>query len=493
MFCPAREEFLGLAQAGNLIPVYREILADMETPVSAFRKIDDGQTSFLLESIQGGEKWARYSFLGSGSGRIFRCRDQYFEIRDGEVLVVSGYSDDPLAELQKLMAGYQAVELPDLPRFSGGAVGYLGYDMVRFVEDLPTTNPREIGTWDSCFLITDRLLIFDNVLQKIKVVCNVHVDPDENPLAAYDRGIATVEDMISQLRKPLPTLDVLSGGQPRNELTPNFTREGFMRAVDRCKEYVTAGDIFQIVLSQRFSGTLGADPFDVYRALRTLNPSPYMFFLRFGETLVIGASPEVLVRKEGSRVEVRPIAGTRPRGSNLEEDQAFEEDLLADAKECAEHIMLVDLGRNDLGRVCKTGSVEVSELMVIERYSHVMHIVSNVRGDVDANCDSFDVFRATFPAGTLSGAPKIRAMEIIDELEPVRREIYGGAVGYFSFSGNMDTAIAIRTLVAQGDQVHLQAGAGIVADSDPEMEYQETLNKAKSVFKAIAMAREGLD
>jgi anthranilate synthase component 1 len=493
MFCPAREEFLDLVQTGNLIPVYREILADMETPVSAFRKIDDGQTAFLLESIEGGEKWARYSFLGSGSGRIFRCRDNYFEIRDGDVLVTSGQSDDPLVELQRLMAGYQAVELPGLPRFSGGAVGYLGYDMVRFVEDLPTSNPREINTWDTCFLITDRLLIFDNVLQKIKVVCNVHVVPDEDPEKAYARGVTIVEEMIAQLRAPLPICEPFSGESSQAALTSNFTKDGFLQAVTRCKEYVTAGDVFQVVLSQRFSGILGAEPFDVYRALRTLNPSPYMFFLRFGETLVIGASPEVLVRKEGSRVEVRPIAGTRPRGASVEADRAFENDLLADAKECAEHIMLVDLGRNDLGRVCRTGSVEVSELMVVERYSHVMHIVSNVRGDVDDSRDSFDVFRATFPAGTLSGAPKIRAMEIIDELEPCRREIYGGAVGYFSFSGNMDTAIAIRTLVAQGGMVHLQAGAGIVADSDPEMEYQETLNKAKSVFKAIEMAREGLD
>jgi len=285
---------------------------------------------------------------------------------------------------------------------------------------------------------------------------------------------------------------VADRGQGR-ELAPNFSREAFESAVESCKEYVRAGDVIQVVLSQRFSGNLAADPFDVYRALRTINPSPYMFFLRFGETLVIGASPEVLVRKEGERVDVRPIAGTRPRGTTAEEDRRLEEELLADPKECAEHIMLVDLGRNDLGRVCRTGSVEVSELKVIERYSHVMHIVSNVRGRLDPGQTAFDVFRAAFPAGTLTGAPKIRAMEIIDELEPCRREVYGGAVGYFSFNGNMDTAIAIRTMVVQGDAVHVQAGAGIVADSDPRAEYQETLNKARGVIKAIELARRGLE
>jgi len=492
MHFPTQDQFVALAAEGNLIPVCREILADMETPVSAFKKIDDGRTSFLLESIEGGEKWARYSMLGSGPATLFRCRDRHYEIlRDGELLG-GGESDDPLGELQRLMAGYEPVVLPELPRFFGGAVGYLGYDMVRFVEQLPDCNPREIGAWDACFMITETLLIFDNVSQKIKVVCNVHLQDGEEPASAWERGVAAVDGLIEQLRRPLERQSLQPQSAPE-ELQANFTPDGFRSAVEACKEYVRAGDIFQVVLSQRFSGRLGADPFDVYRALRTLNPSPYMFFLRFGETLVIGASPEVLVRKEGTRVEVRPIAGTRPRGQSAEQDLQYEEELLADPKERAEHIMLVDLGRNDLGRVCRTGTVEVSELMVIERYSHVMHIVSNVRGEIAEGRDAFDVFRAAFPAGTLSGAPKIRAMEIIDELEPVRREIYGGAVGYFSFSGNMDTAIAIRTLVAQGDRIHLQAGAGIVADSDPEMEYQETLNKARGVFKAIAMAREGLD
>ncbi len=490
MYFPTLDEFLAHSGEGNLVPVYREILADMETPVSAFRKIDDGQSAFLLESIEGGEKWARYSFLGSG-GRTFRCHGNRVEELEGGVVLRSGESSDPLAALRDFMAPYRPVQLPGLPRFCGGAVGYLGYDMVRFIECLPDANPRVIGAPDACFLLTEQLLIFDNMRQKIKVVCNVHLQPGEPPEAAYRRGIAGIEGLIARLRAPQPPRVAVAPGD--DGLQANFTPAEFEAAVERCKEYIRAGDIFQVVLSQRFSGTLDADPFDIYRALRTINPSPYMFFLRFGATLVIGASPEVLVRKEGERVEVRPIAGTRPRGNTPEEDAWLEADLLADPKERAEHIMLVDLGRNDVGRVARAGTVEVSELMVVERYSHVMHIVSNVRGVLEEGRDAFDVFRAAFPAGTLSGAPKIRAMEIIDELEPCRREIYGGAVGYFSFSGNMDMAIAIRTLVVHDGRIYLQAGAGIVADSDPPSEYQETLNKARSVLKAIELARGGLD
>ncbi len=493
MYFPTSEQFAVLAEQGNLIPVYREILADMETPVSAFKKIDDGLTSFLLESIEGGEKWARYSFLGSGPGRVFRSRGFNYEILENGVVVAGGECEDPLDELRAFMAPYQPVPIEGLPRFFGGAVGYLGYDMVRFVEDLPDANPSEIGAYDSCFMLTEQLLIFDNMTQKIKVVCNVHLPPGADPASAYSRATEQIEALIEQLRIPLPRLKntALIEDTP---MRANFSRDGFMAAVEKCKEYVRAGDVIQVVLSQRFTGDLGTtDPFDIYRALRTINPSPYMFFLRFGETLVVGASPEVLVRKEGEQVEVRPIAGTRPRGANADEDQALEAELLADPKECAEHIMLVDLGRNDLGRVCCTGSVEVSELKVIERYSHVMHIVSNVRGRLSAGKNAFDVFRATFPAGTLSGAPKIRAMQIIDELEPCRREIYGGAVGYFSFSGNMDMAIAIRTLVVREGHIYLQAGAGIVADSNPEEEYLETINKARGVVTALTMARKGLN
>ncbi len=493
MYFPSAQDFSALAGQGNLIPVYREILADMETPVSAFRKIDDGNTAFLLESIEGGEKWARYSFLGSGPARIFRCRDNLFEVVYQGQVELSGQAADPLAELQKLLGEYQPVEVEGLPRFFGGAVGYLGYDMVRFVEDIPDKNPRDSDNWDACFLLTEGLLIFDNMRQKIKVVCNVHLTAGEDPLVAYRRGQERIDALIEQLRQPLPHRIASPREVPEQELTPNFTPDNFRQAVDRCKEYIRAGDIFQVVLSQRFEGRLQADPFDIYRALRTINPSPYMYFLRFGDNLVVGASPEVLVRKEGDQVEVRPIAGTRPRGATPEEDQLLEEELLADPKERAEHIMLIDLGRNDVGRVARPGTIEVSELMVIERYSHVMHIVSNVRGKLREGLNAFDVFRAAFPAGTLSGSPKIRAMEIIDEFEPHRRGVYGGAVGYFSFSGNMDLAIAIRTLMIEKERILLQAGAGIVADSDPEMEYQETLNKARGVRRAIEMANGGLD
>ncbi|MDA3904430.1 MAG: anthranilate synthase component I [Desulfuromusa sp.] len=492
MYLPCRKDFCQLAQQGNLIPVYREILADMETPVSAFCKIDDGQAAFLLESIEGGEKWARYSFLGSGPARVFRCRDQYYEVRYAGQLEESGQVDDPLRKLRDLMAVYQPVEVEGLPRFSGGAVGYLGYDMVRFIEDLPDANQRQIDGWDACFMFTERLLIFDNMRQKVKLVCNIHLQENEDPSAAYQRAQQQIEQMLEQLRLPLQRETEESGGDGRQELEANFSQDDFKLAVERCKEYIRAGDIFQVVISQRFAGSLQSDPFNIYRALRTINPSPYMFFLRFGESIVVGASPEVLVRKEGNQVDVRPIAGTLPRGKTPAEDLALEQQLLADPKERAEHIMLVDLGRNDVGRVAIGGTVEVSELMVVERYSHVMHIVSNVRGQLRPELDCFDVFRAAFPAGTLSGSPKIRAMEIIDELEPVRREVYGGAVGYFSFSGNMDLAIAIRTLQIEKDRFYLQAGAGIVADSDPEMEYQETLNKARGVKRAIEMANRGL-
>jgi anthranilate synthase component 1 len=493
MYSLSREEFLNLARKGNLIPVYREILADMETPVSAFCKIDDRQSAFLLESIVGGEKWARYSFLGVGSGRAFRCRGDYFEILENGKLVESGTTANPLNELKKFLSPYQPVALPELPRFFGGAVGYLGYDMIRHIEELPDLNDAEIGAYDSWFLITETLLIFDNMQQKIKVLSNVHLRDDDDPGALYDEAVKRIDGMVARLRKPLPERSVKTEKTTIKELQSNFSRSDFESAVERCKDYVRSGDVIQVVLSQRFSGDLDADPFDVYRALRTINPSPYMFYLQFNETRVIGASPEVLVRKEGDHVEVRPIAGTRPRGTTFDEDQHLEEELLADPKELAEHIMLVDLGRNDLGRVCVTGSVQVDELMVIERYSHVMHIVSNVSGRLLPGYDALDLFAATFPAGTLSGAPKIRAMEIIEELEPVRREIYGGAVGYISFDGNMDLAIAIRTLVTHKNRIHLQAGAGIVADSDPATEYEETISKARGVKLAIELASRGLD
>jgi anthranilate synthase component 1 len=490
MFFPQRDTFYTLAEKGNLIPVYKEIMADMDTPVSAFRKLDDGRFSYLLESIEGGEKWGRYSFLGSTPSVIIRSKGNLVEtISDG--ITVQQESSDPLVCVKELLAQFTPVEVDGLPRFFGGAVGYLGYDMVRHFESLTTEKPGLLDTYDSYFMITDSIVIFDTMRQKIKVVSNAHITENISPAEAYTHATEKINDIIRLLRAPLPPQGASTSKRPVQFIS-NMSRTSFEDSVEKAKEYVRSGDIIQVVLSQRFSGELTADPLDIYRVLRTLNPSPYMFFLRLDDTVIAGASPEVMVRKEGDRVELRPIAGTRPRGTTPEDDTRLADELLADPKECAEHVMLVDLGRNDLGRVCTTGSVSVSELMLIERYSHVMHIVSNVQGQLSSDRDAFDLVRATFPAGTLSGAPKVRAMQIIDELEPVRREIYGGAVGYFSFSGNMDLAIAIRTLVIKNGMVHLQAGAGIVADSDPAAEWQETFNKGMAVMRAVEIAEKGL-
>ena len=491
MYTPNTTTFSSLTRQGNLIPVYREIMADMDTPVTAFKKLDDGRFSFLLESIEGGEKWARYSFLGSSPSLIIRSKGKEVEIIENGV-ISKLTAEDPLGCIREILARFTPVEVEGLPRFFGGAVGYLGYDMVRHFERLPSEKPTLIDTYDAYFLVTDTIVIFDNVRQKIKVVSNAHLDGETTPEHAYATATEKIETIIARLRKPLK-IENSRAATKNVQLRSNVAREDFEAAVEKAKEYVRSGDIIQVVLSQRFSGDLSADPLDIYRVLRTLNPSPYMFFLRLDDTVLAGASPEVMVRKEGDRVELRPIAGTRPRGATAEEDARLAEELLADPKERAEHVMLVDLGRNDLGRVCATSSVKVSELMLIERYSHVMHIVSNVQGQLKAGQDAFDLVRATFPAGTLSGAPKVRAMEIIDELEPVRRETYGGAVGYFSFSGNMDLAIAIRTLVIKDGKVHLQAGAGIVADSDPAAEWQETVNKGMAVMKAIELAEKGIE
>jgi anthranilate synthase component 1 len=491
MFSPSLDTFLSLAEKGNLIPVYREIMADMDTPVSAFRKLDDGHFSYLLESIEGGEKWGRYSFLGSSPSTIIRSKGNLVEtITDG--VTVQQESTDPLGCIKNLLARFTPVEVEGLPRFFGGAVGYLGYDMVRHFEHLPTNKPALIDAYDSYFLITDTIVIFDNVRQKIKVVSNAHLNSNVTAEQSYIEATKKIDSIVQRLRTTQPTGKSAASGT-KIELKSNVTQEEYEASVEKAKEYVRAGDIIQVVPSQRFSGKLSADPFDIYRVMRTLNPSPYMFFLRLDDTVIAGASPEVMVRKEGTRVELRPIAGTRPRGATVVEDTKLAEELLCDPKERAEHVMLVDLGRNDLGRVCETGTVNVSELMVIERYSHVMHIVSNVQGKLQEGKDAFDLVRATFPAGTLSGAPKVRAMQIIDELEPVRREIYGGAVGYFSFSGNMDLAITIRTLVIKNGMVHLQAGGGVVADSDPTAEWQETVNKAMAARRAIEIAEKGLE
>ncbi len=494
MFQPSLEEFKQKAKKGNLIPVYREILADMETPVSAFAKIDDGRHSFLLESMEGGEKWARYSFLGSRPTVVVRSFGRTVEvIRNGKAEKLS-FDRDPLDAIKKVLSGYKPVPDPALPRFFGGAVGFMGYDVVRFFEDLPGGNKKGLDVPDIFFMITDTLVIFDNISHKIKVVSNAHVN-GESVTAAYKEATEKIDAIVKKLKDRVRRQGSgVRGRKTKSKpLKSNFTQSQYEQVVLKAKEYIRAGDIFQVVPSQRFQTRITIEPFEIYRALRIINPSPYMYFLRCGDTTVAGASPEVMVRLEGDRIDLRPIAGTRRRGATEEEDQALAAELLADPKERAEHIMLVDLGRNDVGRVSEPGSVNVSELMVIERYSHVMHIVSNVRGKLSGGRDAYDVIRASFPAGTVSGAPKIRAMQIIDELETTRRGPYAGAVGYFGFSGNMDTCITIRTLIMKNSTAYIQAGGGVVADSDPAAEYQETVNKAKAMMRAVEMAEEGLD
>jgi len=491
MHTPSLKEFKELAKEGNLIPVYREILADMDTPVSAYKKIACGPYSFLFESVVGGEKWARYSFLGCEPSVIFKSKDRKVEIiENGETKTIH-CEKDPLYHLKELMDRYKPVKLPGLPRFFGGAVGYLGYDMVRFFEKLPQLTEDDLNLPDSLLMITDTIIIFDNVNQKIKVVSNAHtegLDPEE----AYHRAAERVEDMIDRLRSAMPISNKKRKSSPMEEPRSNFSKKAFKEIVEKARNYIREGDIFQVVLSQRFEIDNHEDPFDVYRAIRSLNPSPYMYLLTMDETSLVGSSPEVLVRVEDGDITLRPIAGTRKRGETEEEDRALEKDLLADPKERAEHIMLVDLGRNDVGRVSEVGTVNVDELMVIERYSHVMHIVSNVKGEIKNDLNAYDVLRACFPAGTVSGAPKVRAMEIIEELEPTKRGPYAGAVGYFSFTGNMDICITIRTILIQGDKAYVQAGAGIVAYSDPESEYIETVNKAKGSMRALEIAAGGL-
>jgi len=492
MLTPGRDEFLKIARQGSLIPVYREILADRITPVSAFEKIAGDGGAFLLESVEGGERLGRYSFLGSDPFLTLRSKGRTTTVTEehGTRTVLLAPGDDALTLLKELLARYRFVETPGLPRFCGGAVGFLAYDMVRFFEKLPEDTVDDLNLDDCCFLFTDTLLIFDHVKHRVKVLCNARVEGD--PKAAYDRAAARIEELIARLRTPI--LPLATPPDPnRVEVAANMTQADYEAIVERCKEYIAAGDAFQVVPSLRFSVRVNACPFELYRALRSVNPSPYMYYLDLGERQVVGSSPEILVTVEDRTVTVRPIAGTRPRGETLQEDARLAEDLLADEKERAEHIMLVDLGRNDIGRVCEYGTVTVDELMVIERYSHVMHIVSNVTGRLAQGKDVFDVMRACFPAGTLTGAPKVRAMEIIEELEPTRRGLYGGAVGYFSFNGDMDFAIAIRTMLLEGNTAYIQAGAGVVADSVPANEYQECVNKARALLTAIEMAQAGLE
>jgi anthranilate synthase component I len=496
MFYPDFKEFRRLSAKGNLIPVYKEILADMDTPVTAFRKLDEGKYSFLLESVEGGEKWARYSFIGSRPSTVVRSLGDSVEIVRGGKKETRPVPGDPLDAVKDILAEYRPVPNPGLPRFYGGAVGFIGYDIIRFFERMPEREKPGLGLPDLFFMITDTLVIFDNVTHRIKVVSNAHIN-GSSAASAYDEAVGKIEAIVKKLKRGLrvrsSVVRARVDSKKRGALKSNFTRARYEQAVLRAKEYIKAGDIFQVVPSQRFEAGIGIEPFEIYRALRLINPSPYMYFLRCGDATIVGTSPEVMVRLEGDRIDLRPIAGTRKRGSTEKEDRALEKELLEDPKERAEHIMLVDLGRNDVGRVSTPGSVHVSELMVIERYSHVMHIVSNVRGTLSAGKDSFDVVRACFPAGTVSGAPKIRAMEIIDELEPTRRGPYAGAVGYFGFSGNMDTCITIRTLVIKDRVAYIQAGGGVVADSVPSAEYQETVNKAKAMMRAVEMAERGLE
>ncbi len=475
MYYPSLEEVKKLGKKGNLVPVYREIVADLETPVSAFLKINRGGYSFLLESVEGGERLARYSFIGTDPYKVLATR--------GEDKI------DPLPLVAQELGKYKIVPVEGLPKFCGGAVGYLGYETVTRFEDLPSPGRDPLGLPESLFMFVDTVLIFDHVTHKIKVLSHVHIDGDIE--TAYQKAVDRIDRLIDRLNQPLQphqmtTEDARTVSQAK--LSSNFTREEFETSVRKIKEYITSGEAIQVVLSQRLSQPTEAAPFEIYRALRTINPSPYMFYFDFTDFYIIGASPEILVRVEDGTVVTRPLAGTRPRGKTPAEDAALEAELRSDEKERAEHIMLVDLGRNDIGRVSEPGTVEVSELMDVERYSHVMHLVTNVQGKLRRDMDAFAALRACFPAGTVSGAPKIRAMEIIAELEPEKRGPYAGAAGYFSFSGNMDMAIAIRTMVVAKGIAYTQAGGGIVYDSVPAREYEESMNKAGALLKAISQA-----
>ncbi|MGA3094302.1 MAG: anthranilate synthase component I [Dehalococcoidales bacterium] len=475
MYHPTLEEARELNNKGNLLPVYREIGADLETPVSAFLKINRGGYSFLLESVEGGERLARYSLIGTEPYKLVSTK--------------SGDSVDPLSLIAAELSRYRIVPLEGLPRFCGGAVGYLSYETAARFERLPSPAKDSLGLPEALFMFTDTLLIFDHVTHKIKVLSHVHLDGDIEE--AYAQAVNRIDDLVNRLKQPLPAEQ--PGKLSKSDVSicqpvSNFTREEFKTAVDKARDYIVAGEAIQVVLSQRMSQPTSVSPFAIYRALRSINPSPYMFFLDCKDFHIIGASPEILVRVEDGTVMTRPLAGTRPRGSTPAEDAGLEQELRSDEKERAEHIMLVDLGRNDIGRVSQPGSVEVSDLMEVERYSHVMHLVTHVQGKLRDDLTAFDALRSCFPAGTVSGAPKIRAMQIIAELEPEKRGPYAGAVGYFSYSGNMDMAIAIRTMVMTRGVAYTQSGCGIVYDSVPEREYQETLNKAQALLKAVKQA-----
>jgi anthranilate synthase component I len=488
MIVPSLAEFRSLAKSGKLVPVYRELFADQDTPVSAFRKVDDGSYAFLLESVEGGEKWGRFSLLGCRPSLVFVARGDQCEIREGDQ--VRKGKKHPLEEFADLLREHQAIALPGLPRFCGGAVGFFSYDAVRWFERLPAKTRDDLGMPDAVFLFGDVVSVFDNLAHTLKVV--THARAGDDPDAAYRAAVARIDAEVARLSRALPWSEPGKGQEPP-EPDSSADREEFMRAVETAKEHIRAGDIFQVVLSHRMSAKVTQPAFEAYRALRVSNPSPYLYFLRLGDLSIVGSSPEALVRRTDSVVEVRPIAGTRPRGRGADEDRQLEQELRASEKECAEHVMLVDLGRNDVGRVSEFGTVETNEYMLVERYSQVMHLVSNVRGRAKPGLQPLDIVRATFPAGTVSGAPKVRAMEIIEDLEPVRRGVYAGAVGHFDYHGNLDLAIAIRTLVYQGKTAHWGVGAGIVADSVPEQEWDETMAKGRALWLAVQRAERGVD
>jgi len=493
MHYPDFDTFKKLSNQGNLIPVYREILADIDTPVSALMKLGSKSHVFLLESVEGGEKWARYTFLGSDPRIIFAVKGKDVLIHENGHVQIYKHKGDPLKYLKDLLNVYRPVTVEGLPRFYGGAVGFLGYDMVRYFEKLDAEPVDDLNTSDSIFIITDTLIVFDNIRHTIKVVSCAVTEEREDLGKVYDEAISKIDGMIDTLRTPIEAKERYHKVANESPLRSNMPPETFKDIVRKAKDYIVAGDIIQVVLSQRFSTENGIDPVDLYRALRYVNPSPYLFFLKLDNMFLIGSSPEVMVRLEEGIAELRPIAGTRRRGKSEQEDRRLADELLEDPKERAEHVMLVDLGRNDLGRIARIGSVQVNQLMVVERYSHVMHLVTNIRAQLSEGKDCFDVLKAAFPAGTLSGAPKVRAMEIIDELEPTRRGPYGGAVGYFSYTGNMDLCITIRTILVKNGKIFIQVGAGIVADSDPDMEYQETVNKGEGMMQAIRLAASGFE
>jgi len=494
---PTRDEFEALSKKGNRIPVYCEILGDLETPLSAFMKVAGGDSyAFLLESVEGGERWARYSFIGMDPALTFRSKGRTAEIiQDGRLSRLS-VGRDPLEIVEELMKDERPVEVEGLPRFCGGMVGGLAYDCVRFFERLPERAADELGCFDASFMAPRLLLAFDNVRHTIKVMAPTRVNGRGEAGAAYDEAVARIDAAVARLRNSPAHYgppDMAAGPAPSaQDFVSNFTQDEYHRVVEKCLEYIRAGDIIQVVPSQRFRCAASVDSLDFYRALRHVNPSPYMFYLKLGPETLVGSSPEVMVRVENRIATLRPIAGTRKRGATPEEDKRLEDDLQKDPKERAEHVMLVDLGRNDLGRISETGTVKVDDLMTVERYSHVMHLVSSVTGRLMEGKNAYDAVRASFPAGTLTGAPKIRAMEIIEEVEPSRRGFYGGSVGYFGYDGNMDMCITIRTALLRDGVLNIQAGGGVVADSDPEFEYQETLNKARGLMRAVEMARTGL-